>query len=108
MDCSLQGSSVHAILQARILKWVAISFSKGFSRPRDWTQVSCIAGRFFTIWATNAYFSFLRNNAVQTQYSTTAVYKFSSKWNIMISVIFYCHKKNSDRSFSLSQRRILK
>ena len=36
----------------RILEWVAYPFSRGSSRPRDWTQVSCIAGRFFTIWAT--------------------------------------------------------
>ena len=46
------GSSVHGILQARILEWVAISFSRGSSQPRDWTQVSRIAGRFFAIWAT--------------------------------------------------------
>ena len=52
MDCSLPGSSVHGILQARILEWVAISSFRGSSRPRDQTQVSCIAGRFFTIWAT--------------------------------------------------------
>ena len=45
--CSLPGSSVHGILQARILEWVAIAFSRGFSWARDWTQVSCIAGRFF-------------------------------------------------------------
>ena len=44
MDCSPQGSSVHGILQARILKWVAISFSRGSSRPRDLTQVSHIVG----------------------------------------------------------------
>ena len=42
----------HGILQARILQWVAIAFSSGSSKPRDWTQVSCIAGRFFTSWAT--------------------------------------------------------
>ena len=48
MDCSPPGSSVHGILQARILEWVIIPFSKGSSRPRDQTQVSCIAGRFFT------------------------------------------------------------
>ena len=48
MDCSPPGSSVHGILQARILEWVAISFSRGSSQPRDRTQVSCIAGRFFT------------------------------------------------------------
>ena len=46
------GYIVHRILQARILEWVASPFSKGFSQPRDWTQVSCIAGRFFTRWAT--------------------------------------------------------
>ena len=49
MDCSPPGSSVHRILQARILEWVAIPFSRGSSQPRDRTQVSCIAGRFFTI-----------------------------------------------------------
>ena len=48
MDCSPPGSSVKGILQARILKWVAISFSRGSSWPRNWTQVSCIAGRLFT------------------------------------------------------------
>ena len=43
---------VHEILQARILEWVAFPFSRGSFRPRDWTQVSHIAGRFFTSWAT--------------------------------------------------------
>ena len=52
MDYRPPGSSVHEIPQARILEWVAIPFSRGFSQPRDRTQVSCIAGRFFTIWAT--------------------------------------------------------
>ena len=52
MDSSPPGSSVQGILQARILEWVAIPFSRGSSWPRDWTQVSCTAGRFFTIWAT--------------------------------------------------------
>ena len=52
MDCSPSGSSVHGIFQARILEWVAISFSKGSSWQRDWTQVFCSAGRFFTVWAT--------------------------------------------------------
>ena len=52
MDCSLPGPSVCGILLARILEWVAILFSKGSSQPRDRTQVSSIAGRFFSIWAT--------------------------------------------------------
>ena len=54
MDCSLPGSSIHGILQARILEWVAISFSSGSSWPRDRTQVSRIAGRCFNLWATMA------------------------------------------------------
>ena len=44
--------TVHGILQARILEWVAFPFSRGSTQLRDWTQVSCIAGRFFTSWAT--------------------------------------------------------
>ena len=52
MDCSLLGNSVHGILQARILEWVSIRFSRGTSQPRDRTQVSHIAGRFFTVRAT--------------------------------------------------------
>ena len=49
VDCSLPGSSDHGILQARILKYVAIPFFKGSSPPRDQTQVSCIAHGFLTI-----------------------------------------------------------
>ena len=56
MDCSPPGSSVHGILQAWILEWDAIPFSKGFSQPRDQTWISYIAGRFFTIWATSTIF----------------------------------------------------
>ena len=51
VDCSPPGSSVHGILQAGILEWVAIPFSRISSRPRDWTQVSWITSRFFTVWA---------------------------------------------------------
>ena len=63
--CSLPGSSVHGILQARILEWVAIRFSRGISWPRDWTWVSWIAGRFFTIWATREA-HLLQNNQPNT------------------------------------------
>ena len=52
MDHNLPGSSVHGIFQARVLEWVTISFSRGFSWARDRTQVSRNAGRHFTIWAT--------------------------------------------------------
>ena len=49
MDCSLSGSSVHGIFQARVLEWVATAFSRGSSRPRNRTQVSRVAGRHFTV-----------------------------------------------------------
>ena len=51
VDCIPQGSSVHGILQARILEWVTISFSRGSSLPRDGTRVSHIGGRRFNLWA---------------------------------------------------------
>ena len=57
MDCSPAGSSVHGILQARILEWVAISFSRESSWPRNQTQVSCIAGRWY------AYAEYIMQNA---------------------------------------------
>ena len=50
VGCSPPAPSVHGILQARVLEQVAVPFSRGSSRPRDWTWVSHIAGRFFTIW----------------------------------------------------------
>ena len=53
LDCSLPGSSVYGIFQARTLERIAISYSRGSSWPRDWTHVSCIAGVFFTVWATS-------------------------------------------------------
>ena len=58
MGCSFPVSSVHGILQARILEWLAISSCRGSSWPRDWTcfsYVSCITGRFFTCWAFGAF-----------------------------------------------------
>ena len=56
MDCSLSGSSIHGVFQARVLEWIAISFSRAFSRgssrPRNRIWVSRIAGRRFTVWGT--------------------------------------------------------
>ena len=75
MDYSPPGSSVHGIFQARILEWVAIPFSRGSSWPRDWTQVSCNAGRLFTDWATRELaFKF---SSVQ---SLSRVWLFSTPW----------------------------
>ena len=60
MDCSLPGSSIHGILQAGILEWIAIPFSRGSSQPRDQTWISFITGRFFTIRVTReAQFSWI-------------------------------------------------
>ena len=57
--CNPTDFTAHGILQARILEWVAFPFSRGFSQPRDWTQVSCTEGGFFTSWATR-----LPNNTI--------------------------------------------
>ena len=51
-SCDPMDHTVHGVLQTRILEWVAFPFSRGSSQPRDWTQVSHIAGGFFTSWAT--------------------------------------------------------
>ena len=59
MHCGLQGSSVRGTFQARVLEWIAISFSRGSSRPRDWTWVSHIAGRRFTSWAAREALNYL-------------------------------------------------
>ena len=81
MDYSLPGFSVHEISQVRILKWVAISFSRGSSWPRDPTWVSCITGRFFTVLISMVYNRWYSSNMVQrTDYNwlttlpTNAVY----------------------------------
>ena len=50
--CDPMDYTVHGILQATILEWIAFPFSRGYSQPRDWTQVSHIAGEFFTVWVT--------------------------------------------------------
>ena len=67
VDSSPLGSSDHGIPQARILEWVAIAFSRGSSQLREQTRVSCIAGRFFTIWATR-----------ETHFATNSIFYFRS------------------------------
>ena len=97
VDYSLPGSSVHGILQARILEWVAISFSRGSSQPRDQTQVSCIVGRFFIVWATRDTPSFSISTPVCpllnlfTPYSIIAIEMLAFwphlVWIIMFSIL---------------------
>ena len=75
IDGSPPGSSVHGILQARILEWVAIPFSRGSSPPRDQTQASCTASRLFTVWATGEalYRSDLINSSHKPQEKCTVI-----------------------------------
>ena len=76
MDCSLPGSTIHGIFQARILEWVAIPFSRRSSQPRDWTQVSHIVGRRFTIWATREVIAYMIS-LQQTLFSVVKNWKHS-------------------------------
>ena len=64
---ALPGSSVHGISQARVLEWVAISFSRGSSWSRDWIQVSRIAGRCFTFWATREALNLSNQNNIKKE-----------------------------------------
>ena len=81
MDCTLPGSSVRGIFQAIVLEWIAISFSRGSSQTRDWTLVSHIVDRRFTVWATREYLhnELLSNcfyNFSHPAYGTVIVSKF--------------------------------
>ena len=83
MDCSLQGSSVHGIFQAILLEWIAISFSRGSSQPRDRTWVFCIVDRRFTVWATRKVLttsarSLLPNNV--TSWGSGWMYLLGATW----------------------------
>ena len=80
MDCSLSGSAIHGIFQARVLEWIAISFSRGSSRPRKRTQVSHIAGRHFTVWGTR--------EAPNTQYLTIIIYGMFASFQWALQNIF--------------------
>ena len=80
MDYSLPGSSVHGILQARILEWVCICFSRRYSWPRDWTWVSLIVGSLLMDWDTRKEPSYLFKCNQQSQ----------NKWLKRIPVLSYC------------------
>ena len=82
-DYSLPGPSVHGIFQARTLEWVSISFSIGPSRPRDWTQVSCIAGRFFTDWATRE--SYIYIHSFLDSISLLVITKYCTEFPVLCS-----------------------
>ena len=79
MDCSLPGSSVHGIFQARVLEWTAISFSREPSQPRDRTWVSCVVDRRFTIWATREAQYKISNSTRQHHLYNTCEYPLGGK-----------------------------
>ena len=111
VDCSLPVSSVHGILQERILKWVAYPFYKGSSQLRDQTWVSCITGRFLTIWATREalvpqfkiqYLSFYRHHKylfIITKYKSIKLRKHIWFWHFNLnttSFLFLLHLSKWD------------
>ena len=77
-------SSVHGILQARTLEWVAFPFPRGSSQPRDWTRLSCVAGRFFTSWATR----WLSHTPFSFKYPAESQAPFVEK---KIIIMYGCH-----------------
>ena len=83
MDCSLSGSSVHGIFQARILEWIAISFTRGSSWPRNRTQVSSIVGRCFTVWDTS---EALLNHKSMPKIKTSSFTNFD--WGSYLKLLF--------------------
>ena len=80
MDCSLPGSSVHGIVQTRILEWVTFPFSRGSSQPQNQTQVSHISGGFFTIWATREAWWSLGKQIQLTSYICIGKVKLLPTW----------------------------
>ena len=80
VDCSLPGSSVHGILQARILEWVVISFSRGSSQTRDQTQVSSISVRLFTDWVTWEALLLLHSVQFSSVQSLSHVWLLATPW----------------------------
>ena len=108
-NCSPPSFSVHGILQTRILEWISIPFSRRTSQPRDQTLVSCLAGRFFTVWATGKsptmeFYSAIKRNAfesvlmswmnlepiIQSEVSQKEKYKYCMKVKATQSCLTLC------------------
>ena len=83
--CISPDSSVHGISQTRILEWVATSFSRGSSGPRDWTQVSCIAGRLFIHWATWKALIWQNMGLITCRYSPSCTWRNKLEGSVIIS-----------------------
>ena len=90
MNCSPPDSSVHGILQARMLEWAAMPSSRGSSQLRDQTQVSHIADRFFSIWATREaqfFCKMLYYGKIQISFVASTLFNVLSAWTIWISAL---------------------
>ena len=85
MDCSSPGSSIHGISWARVLEWVAISFSRGSSQPRNQTWVSCLAGRVFTNWAATSLYNCAQNSGnpwtMQPKFTQLIIREYAWNWS---------------------------
>ena len=103
MDCSLLDSSVHEILQSRILEWITIPFSRGYSQPWDWTWVSRIAVRFFTVWPFREYLYKGPNIVTVAFWSVYRFLKRQVRWSgIPISFRIFQSLWSSTQSKSLA------
>ena len=102
MNCSPPGSSVHGVIQARILEWVAISFSRGSSWPRDWTHVSCSSciGKLIPYhWATwEAHMQIIHTHTHTHIYIHTHTYTSKEKF-----ISGFPKRKNQGRNFNIKQ-----
>ena len=102
------GYAVPGILQARILEWVTIPFYKGSSQPRDQTQVSCIAGRFLTSWATREACMVLEDVLISFFYIVTVQFSLHTTYwrDCLFSIVysrFLCHRLIDHRCMGLFQ-----
>ena len=93
MDCSLPGSSIHGIFQARVLEWITISFSRRSSPPRNWSQVSYLAGRHFPFWATREALSKMSISLTEILLHTRLLHT-QSKGRIITSAAEDVEKRN--------------
>ena len=103
MGGSLPGSSVHGILQARILERVAISFSRGSSRPRNQTFISCMAGRFFTDWAMRKVHKFYS----MLNFKTLPQVEEASHTPLNAVLFHSCQISKTDPSIGIEQRSVV-
>ena len=84
MDCNPLGSSVHGISQARILEWVAIFFSRGYSPPRDQTHISCLASRFFSTEPSGK-----PHDSINPSFMKLHNYNFKKQWYYLDTCLLY-------------------